>query len=271
MHFLLILVASVASSYAYAEPEDLLQEEKLSDRLEAPASPSLQEAVMDLKTEIKDLSIAIQQMQNRLLKLERQQVESASASPLPPKESKEISKAEAEEDVSLKGWKKGPMPKEDQPAAKKKIDFSKEDFSKESFKEASYEEARSALGQGRVEEARTLFQEVVNKDKKHDIEALYWLGNIALLQDKNPKKASSLFSKAYQKIGKEEKKPLVLRQSILLKLAESLVALKETSSALVVLEQFFQLKSDKIPAEQKAQYKRLVQKAEVLKKRLEQE
>lgn len=152
------------------------------------------------------------------------------------------------------GWHQGPMPLDPRPVDPKQ--FSK---AMPGEKLSPYRQARQYLLQGKVEPARALLKDITH-DKRHPHygEALYWLGTIALLQDKKPEEASSLFSRAYQYCDQSvPKKSLLLRQSILIKLAESLYLQKKYHASRIVLEQFFLLYDTPAPAEDKVRLKAL--------------
>lgn len=111
--------------------------------------------------------------------------------------------------------------------------------------ELAYKLAQGHLEDGSVAKARKLFS-AISQNGKHtyQAEAFYWLGILAFLQDKTPQQAAELFSKAYQLHEKKNLKNaanMAFRKNILLKLAQSLRAVKNTKAAVVVLEELLAL------------------------------
>ena len=100
---------------------------------------------------------------------------------------------------------------------------------------SSYKKALDFLAKGEVEEARLLLQGVPMTTRVYPY-ALYWLGRIAMTQDRDPVQASAWFSRAYQRCEKEPQHDF-LAVKILIKLSSVLRAQNKKEAAKVVLGQ----------------------------------
>jgi TolA-binding protein len=121
-------------------------------------------------------------------------------------------------------WVQGPMPKK--PISPPPANDSSED---------PYTLGHASLKKGEITRARSFFSQV-SPQSPHYGHALYWLGTITMLQDKDNDKASFLFSKAYTAC-KDKKDQQKLAVSVLLKLTECLHQQGKIPAARVILQE----------------------------------
>lgn len=176
----------------------------------------------NFQKDLKDLVILVDQLQKRLSKLEARVYQ------------KEIS--EKPEEIKTKTLEQAVVVKEEK---KSLTDTLPED------KKARYDLGKKAMLDGDAEKAKSIFLSLSDcSGHSYKPECFYWLGVIALVEEKNPQKASKLFSKAYQLSEKASQKPSLFKQSILVKLAEALLSCGEKKKAQIMLSKFFKFQED---------------------------
>lgn len=122
----------------------------------------------------------------------------------------------------------------------------------EAWGTSDIQKAKALLSKGQLREARErLVVLATNTGKVEGVEALFWLGVVSLLQDSEPKKASSYFVKSYK--GHEQlpdslKNPVFLK-GLLLKLFQSLEKLGDTKGARAVIKKFSSMSPGKTEEE----------------------
>jgi TolA-binding protein len=124
-------------------------------------------------------------------------------------------------------WSQGPMPK------KPLSSFQRQEPSPSS--DDPYTMGRTSLKEGRISQARSFLSQVSPKSQNY-AHALYWLGTIAMLQDKDYDKATTLLGKAYDAC-KDKEDNQKLSASILMKMAECLYHQNKIPAARVVLKE----------------------------------
>jgi archaellum component FlaC len=189
---------------------------------------------------------------------------------------KEVKRLESDLKKAKLRWVKGPTPqlKEDQKIVvqpfKKTESLNKTE--KNDKLSEKYEKARQAMAEGDAVKAKKLFQPLIEKPS-HSFyaESLYWMGVISLVDDQRPKEAASYLSRSYQECLKtKEEKSLIFKQSVLLKLVESLIESGQKKNAALILRKFFQLDDEKskLSSSDLGAYKKLHRKALAFKKQL---
>jgi TolA-binding protein len=215
---------------------------------------SLQDGIQSLQRSIERMQKELDQLKKEALEPDTNTNKDPFDTPNAPPQTDELPADEPplpEQENSPPGWNQGPLPggknrylntlppKHLSSTPKPKSSAKSTSKATESSKDANtnnlYAQGRKLLRQGKVNQARELFHKVKENHPDYP-RAIYWLGMIAMFQDKNFKAASPLFSQVYQYCDKKKGYDELLILS-LLKLAESLFYENKRDASKVVLEE----------------------------------
>ena len=202
---------------------------------------NLSQDVVEMRSQLRQLQKRIDELESRVGgPSTHNSIEREIQSNAPKNKSKPLhseSNVPQDESAAL-GWSQGDIPKkrtaQDSEQERGRSSLSEKKTGTEGFSE-NFLKAKKFLAQGEIKKASTLFKGIKPQEPDYP-HALYWLGMIALLQDRNSVQAATYFSKGYQHCESMPQCRL-LSVSLLLKLANSLYLQKKVSAAKIVLGQ----------------------------------
>lgn len=214
--------------------------------LTCSAHANLSQDVVEMRSQLRQLQKRIDELESRVgipsahnaIEHEIQSHAHKNHAPQNKSHSLQNESNVSEDESSALGWNQGSMPKKIATPASEK-DWNRPSFAEKKKEAENFSEnflkAKKFLAQGDIKKASALFKGIKPQESDYP-HALYWLGMIALLQDRNAVQAATYFSKGYQHCESMPQCRL-LSVSLLLKLANALYLQKKISAAKIVLGQ----------------------------------